>query len=121
MSFSQSHSHTRMVAARTYSITNTNPAMIWQTKEQRNKHDHADHGQGRRDDRTRPSRDDRRGAADNYGKRGNSKSHKEESFCGRRKGRSFSSFSRGRSWSPRKTGQPGPGILKGRSSTNDGR
>jgi hypothetical protein len=48
----------------------------------------------------------------------------EESPLSRRRGQSCSrirSFSRGRSKSPRKAGEPGPGILNGRSATHDGR
>jgi hypothetical protein len=118
------------------SLTDMRPVIIWQTRDQREKRDlvgltgtggersketqerrrESGAGDERKDDRTKT---EYQTTSVRY------KSGREESPPGRRRGQSCSrirrSYSRGRSRSPRRAGEPGPGILKGRSATHDGR
>ena len=119
-------------------LTHVGPVIIWQTKYQRRQHDLAGlagtggersketqerkrGGDERRVDRTRPEYLTPR---ERLGEGPRIKRWRKESPPGRRRGQSCSrirSYSRGRSRSPRRAGEPGPGILKGRSVTHDGR
>ena len=103
--------------ARQCDITEVDPAIIWQTRQQRDKYDLVGLVRARDERSSQTYRHSESG----LGRSG--RGHREGS-PDRRRGRSFSrvrSYSRGRSRSPRQPGQPGPGILKRSCSTHEGR